>query len=142
MPQRDYWLDLFTGTTWREFLDAGGSVSGFRESRQKTVDQIKVGDYLLCYLTGVSRFVGILEVVRKAFKDSKPIWKQDVFPCRVGVKIVAGLTPETGVPILELKDQLSIFKGEKGGPPIGLVSSGVHRLSGSRRTGQLWSRQF
>jgi EVE domain len=114
MPQRDYWLDLFTGTTWQEFLKAGCEVSGFRESRQRMVEQIKLGDYLLCYLTGVSRFIGILEVVKKPFKDSKPIWKQEAFPCRVGVKVVAALTPETAVPIVEMKDQLSIFKSDKG----------------------------
>ena len=33
---RSYWLDLFTGATWQEFLAAGGDVSGFRESRWKT----------------------------------------------------------------------------------------------------------
>jgi hypothetical protein len=33
---RIYWLDLFTGTTWKEFLAAGGEVSGFRERRWKT----------------------------------------------------------------------------------------------------------
>ena len=31
MESRTYWLDLFTGTTWQEFLEAGGEVSGFRE---------------------------------------------------------------------------------------------------------------
>ena len=36
MATRNYWLDLFTGTTWREFLDAGGEVSSFRKSRWKT----------------------------------------------------------------------------------------------------------
>lgn len=29
----NYWLDLFTGTTWREFQEAGADVSGFRERR-------------------------------------------------------------------------------------------------------------
>jgi hypothetical protein len=33
----------------------GGEVSGFRERRWKTVQQIKPGDYLLCCLTGISR---------------------------------------------------------------------------------------
>jgi hypothetical protein len=54
-------LDLFTGTTWEEFLAAGGEVSGFRERRWKTVQQMKPGDYLLCYLTGISRWIGVLE---------------------------------------------------------------------------------
>src|SRR4029450_13486260 len=51
---QSYWLDLFTGTTWEEFLAAGGEVSGFRERRWKTVQQMKPGDYLLCYRTGSS----------------------------------------------------------------------------------------
>lgn len=110
MSARNYWLDLFSGKTWQEFLEAGGKVSGFRSRRWRTVQQIKPGDYLLCYLTGVSRWVGILEVTSEPFKDSKPIWKDEDFPCRLEVKVLAALTPETAVPIFELKDQLSIFQ--------------------------------
>lgn len=107
---RTYWLDLFTGKTWQEFLDAGACVSGFREGRWKLVEQIKPGDYLLCYLTGVSRWIGVLEVTSPAFRDTAPIWQDATFPCRVRVQPVAALTPETGVPILDLRDQLSIFQ--------------------------------
>jgi predicted RNA-binding protein len=109
MSERNYWLDLFTGTTWQEFLDAGGIVTGFREKRWKTVQQIKVGDYLLCYLTGVSRFVGVLEVVKPAYKDSSPIWKDEDFPCRLKVKVLIALTPETAVPVLELRDRIGFL---------------------------------
>ena len=38
-----YWLDLFTGTTWKEFLDHAGQVSGFREGRWGVVKRIKPG---------------------------------------------------------------------------------------------------
>jgi hypothetical protein len=62
MATRNYWLDLFSGTTWKEFLDADGEVSGFRESRWKTVQSIRAGDYLLCYLTRASRFICVLAV--------------------------------------------------------------------------------
>lgn len=57
-----YWLDLFTYQTWTEFLAAGGQVSGFRQRRWSTVQQMKPGDILLCYLTGVGRWIGLLEV--------------------------------------------------------------------------------
>jgi predicted RNA-binding protein len=67
-----YWLDLFTGKTWQEFHNAGAKGSGFRESRWRTVQRLKPGDYLLCYLTGVSRFIGVLEVTSEPFKDSSP----------------------------------------------------------------------
>lgn len=110
MVARNYWLDLFTGTTWDEFLAAGGEVSGFRDRRWKTVQQIKPGDYLLCYLTGISRWIGVLEVVSEPFQDTAPIWKDDEFPCRVRARALATLTPETAVPVFELRDQLSIFR--------------------------------
>lgn len=114
MAERNYWLDLFTIATWQEFLEAGGNVSGFREPRWNTLQKIKVGDYFLCYLTGVSRWIGLLEVASEPFRDSAPIWKDDSFPCRVKVKVVARLTPETGIPVKEMKDQLSVFQGAGG----------------------------
>jgi predicted RNA-binding protein len=113
MRTRSYWLDLFTWTTWKEFLDAGGTVSGFRESLWKTVQKMNPGDYLLCYLTGISRFIGILEVTSPAFRDQSPIWKDEDFPSRVKVKALVSLTAETAVPVYELRDRLSFFKGMK-----------------------------
>jgi predicted RNA-binding protein len=108
---RTYWLDLFSPTTWQEFLEAGGTVSGFRESRWNTVQQIKPGDYLLCYLTQVSRFIGILEVTSEPYIDkSKSIWKDEDFPCRVNVEVAASVPVEAAVPIMELSDQLSFFQ--------------------------------
>jgi hypothetical protein len=71
---------------------------------------MKPGDYLLCYLTGVSRFIGIIEVTDKPYKDRTPIWKDDDFPCRLKVKLVAELTPEIAIPVLELREQLSFFQ--------------------------------
>src|SRR5215208_8261539 len=110
---RNHWLDLFTGTTGQEFIDAGATVSGFRERRWKTVQRIKPGDYLLCYLTGVSRFIGVLEAISEPYWDESSIWKDEVFPCRIKVEAIATLTPETAVPIFDLKEQLTIFQNLK-----------------------------
>ena len=110
MAKRNYWLDLFTGVTWDEFKKAGGHISGFRKSRWKSVQKIKPGDYLLCYLTGVSRFIGILEVTSEPFQDNFTIWKDEDFPSRLKVKPIVELTPETAIPVLELKDKLSFFE--------------------------------
>jgi hypothetical protein len=113
MAARSYWLNLFSIQTWQEFLNAGASVTGFRENRWSQVQRVAVGDYMLCYLTGVSRFVGILEVVCEPYKDaSHSIWK-DAFPCRLKVRVIAKLTPETGVPITDLADSLSFFQNLK-----------------------------
>lgn len=113
MSKRNYWLDLFTGATWNEFKDAGGKISGFRKSRWNTVQKIKPGDYFLCYLTGVSRFIGILEVVSEPFQDDSPIWSDEDFPCRLKVNIIVELTPEIAVPVHEFRDSLSFFQDLK-----------------------------
>jgi predicted RNA-binding protein len=110
MAANRYWLDLFTGTTWDEFRKAGATVSGFRERRRRTVQTMRPGDFLLCYLTGVSRWVGLLEVVSEPYEDKSPIWSQAAFPCRVRVRPIVTLDPEYGVPIMSLRDRLSFFQ--------------------------------
>lgn len=36
--------------------------------------------------------------------------EDESFPCRVKVKVIAKLTPETGIPVKDMKDQLSVFQ--------------------------------
>jgi len=113
MSQRQYYLDLFTYQTWQEFKAAGAKVTGFRENRWNSVKSMQQGDFLLCYLTGVSRWIGILEVTGPAFQSSEKIWSAAPFSARVPVRVVAELEPETAVPVLQLKEQLSFFKDLK-----------------------------
>src|SRR5262245_12759501 len=40
----NYWLDLFTGTTWEESQKAGASVSGFTHRMRKTVQSMRGPD--------------------------------------------------------------------------------------------------
>src|ERR1700722_8475434 len=75
----NYWLDLFTGTTWREFRDSGAKVSGFSARRLSVAERVKSGDILLCYLTGVMRWVGALEVIGRSTNTDR-IWKDREFP--------------------------------------------------------------
>jgi len=107
---RSYWIDLFTGTTWEEFLAAGGVVSGFRETERATVKKIAPGDWLLCYVTGVSRLIGILEVTGELFTGEEQIWAGDAFPARLPVKVVLELKPEHAVPVTTLRERLSYFQ--------------------------------
>jgi hypothetical protein len=105
-----YWLDLFTPETWQEFRRHGGTVSGFAEGRRRTVERMRPGDYLLCYLTGISRWIGLLEVTGDAYYDESPIWQSRTFPSRIPVRIVLAVDPEFGVPVLDMRDDLSVFR--------------------------------
>jgi hypothetical protein len=103
-----YWLDLFTGTTWDEFRDSGASVSGFSKRMRKNVEKMQPGDVLLCYLTGVMRWVGALEIVGPS-NDTRRLWKDAEFPARVAVKPVLMLSAENGVPMDQLEGEVSFF---------------------------------
>ena len=118
---RTCWVQVFSPRTWQEFLDAGGNVTGFRDNRWGHMRHLNQGDYLLCYLSGIGTWIGILEIQSKPYLDTSPIWKDDLYPCRVEVRIVASLRPQTAVPIRELRDRLSIFRKKNWG--IHLMSS-------------------
>lgn len=106
----DYWFDAFTGRTWDEFRKAGASVSGFNKRFHKQVSRLKSGDVLLCYLTGVMRWVGALEVLGPS-DDQKLIWSESGFPVRVAVKPLILLEAEHGVLMKQLEGRTSFFRG-------------------------------
>ncbi len=108
----NYWLDLFTGTTWREFREAGANVSGFRPRQVKTARRVLPGDVFLCYLTGVMRWVGALEIIGPS-SDAREIWKEQNFPVRFAVKPLVMLDPEHGVPMQELEGRVKFYTGAK-----------------------------
>jgi hypothetical protein len=108
----DYWIDLFTGTTWDEFRKAGAKVTGFRERTRASARRVHAGDIFLCYLTGVMHWVGALRVLGPS-KDTSRIWKEDAFPVRFDVEPLVLLEPSHGVPMQELQGNVAFFTGPK-----------------------------
>jgi hypothetical protein len=108
----NYWLDLFTGTTWEEFRQSGARITGFRARMRATAKKVKSGDVFLCYLTGVMRWVGALEVVSST-NDGSLIWKDEIFPVRFEVRPLILLNPEHGVPMQELRGKVAFYSGQK-----------------------------
>lgn len=106
----NYWLDLFTGTTWNEYRKAGAKVSGFRAKMRNLTGKVKPGDIFLCYLTGVMRWVGAIEVIAPS-QDRSRIWKDAEFPVRFEVRPLVLLDPEHGVPMDELEGRVDFFVG-------------------------------
>jgi Cdc6-like AAA superfamily ATPase len=111
----NYWLDIFTATTWKEFRDAGAHTSGFPQRRRNTVKKVQPGDIFLCYVTGVSRWVGALEVIGPS-SDDRTIWKDGIYPSRLEVRPLILLEPEDGVRLAELEGHVSFFEGPSDRP--------------------------
>lgn len=92
---------------------AGGRIAGFRTPSKMLFEVVSEGDYFLCYILKLKRFVAVQEVISEAYVDDTPIWQDELFPYRVKVRTILKLDPETAVPVIELADRLSIFKDLK-----------------------------
>jgi predicted RNA-binding protein len=110
---KKYWTAIFNESTWEQFLKHGGNTMGFPYTKVTAVSKISKGDYLICYLTKLSKFVAILEVKSDLFFDESQIWQSGIFPNRLKVKIINKLELDKAIPAFELKDKLILFKNFK-----------------------------
>jgi predicted RNA-binding protein len=96
-----YYLDLFSPETYEAFIKSSQDISGFRKRQQNAAKLIHPGDKLLCYMTKLSRWFGILEVKSNCFLDNKPIFyaEDDPFIVRFKVKPRIVLPVEKAIPI-------------------------------------------
>jgi hypothetical protein len=77
---------------------------------RNAVAKIPPGDILLCYMTGVKRWVGALRVLGPS-NDQRAIWKDCDFPARVAVEPIDMLDAEVGVPMETLEGRVQFFRG-------------------------------
>ena len=96
-----YYIDLFSPETYHAFTASDRDISGFRERHRKMAGRIKPGDCLVCYVTRLSRWVGLLDVIEGPFVDNKPIFvaENDPFVVRFRVKASTWLNLDHAIPI-------------------------------------------
>jgi hypothetical protein len=109
-----YFIDLFSPETYEAFKASSRDISGFRLRQKSTADRIQVGDIFVCYMTRLSRWFGLLEVVDGPFIDNAPIFvlEDDPFVVRFHVRPVVLLSPTESIPIhdAEIWNGLSFTK--------------------------------
>lgn len=98
-----YYLDLFSPETYEAFMRSDRTVSGFTERQRNAAGRIQPGDKLVCYMTKLSRWFGILEIVDGPFIDTSPIFypENDPFVVRFHVRPAIWLPVDKAVPIHE-----------------------------------------
>lgn len=110
-----YYLALFSPETWKAFNEAGCSVMGFRRAVEPRARRVVTRDRLICYVTKVSRWTGVLEVIHGPFIDHTPIFVPgtDPFIVRFRVKALVCLPLENAIAIYEdeVWDRLSFTSG-------------------------------
>jgi hypothetical protein len=96
-----YYINLFSPDTYEAFSKSNQTISGFRERQKGIAAEVKLGDKLICYVTKVSRWVGVLEVTSKYFLGNSPIFTpiNDPFVVRFNVKPNIWLSLEKSLPV-------------------------------------------
>lgn len=96
-----YYTDLFSPETFEAFSRSNRDVSGFRESQLKTAKKVKPGDKFVCYMTKLSRWIGILDVESSCYLDDSPLFlpENDPFVVRFRVRATIWLPKDRCVPI-------------------------------------------
>lgn len=110
----NYYLDLFSPQTFEAFLKSSKDITGFRLRQLHQAEQVKPGDKFICYLTKLSRWFGVLEVLSNCFQDDTPFYydSDDPFVVRFKINPKVLLEKEKAIPIKEaiIWDQLSFTK--------------------------------
>jgi hypothetical protein len=110
----NYFVNLFSPDTHRAYLASDRSVSGFRESQMRAAQAVSAGDILVCYLTKLGRWFGLLEVIDGPFVGKEPIFLEtdDPFTMRFHVRPLVVLDASESIPIRDpaVWSQLSFTK--------------------------------
>jgi hypothetical protein len=130
-----YYTNLFSPETYEAFERSGREVSGFRMRQLSWAKRIKPGDRFICYMTKLSRWIGVLEVASEAFVDDSPLFypEGDPFVVRFKVHTLAWLPKDKTVPIHDKKvwDTLSFTRDCEPSSAVwtGKVRTSLNRLS-------------
>lgn len=111
-----YYLDLFSPETYEAFGRSDRSISGFRSRQRNVARRIKPSDKFVCYMTRLSRWIGLLEVLEGPVLDDRPIFypESDPFIVRFRIRPLVWLPVEKAIPIHEDRvwNQLSFTRGQ------------------------------
>ena len=96
-----YYIDLFSPETYQAFSNSDRTVSGFRERHESLAKRILPGDTLVCYVTKLSRWFGLLTIDAGPYKDAAPVFtaEDDPFIVRFKVSTAVWLDLDRAVPI-------------------------------------------
>jgi len=96
-----YYTEIFSPETYEAFTKSDRTVVGHLQSRRNAAERVKPGDRFVCYLTKLSRWVGLLEVLEGPFEDDSPVFhaENDPYSVRFRVKPLVWLPIGDAVPI-------------------------------------------
>jgi predicted RNA-binding protein len=75
-----YWIVVGSPENFEIARDRGFDMFGFKSTRRRESAEMKPGDKLIFYLTGVMKFGGVVDVASEVFEDHTPVFKTEKKP--------------------------------------------------------------
>lgn len=127
----NYILFVTNEANFKIFTEKG--ILGFKERRKNYALKTHPGDRLVCYVAGIGKLGGIVQIESEMFENPEKIFTMktpgELYPWRFKVSTVVTLPEEQWVPIENFRDKLSLFK-KRVGPHWKLALQGqIHYLT-------------
>src|SRR5207245_4895940 len=71
------WIVVGSPENFEIARERGFDMFGFQSSRRRESAEMKAGDKLIFYLTGVMKFGGVAEVKSEVFEDRTPVFRSE-----------------------------------------------------------------
>ena len=75
-----YWIVVGSAENYEIARERGFDMFGFKSTRRRESAEMKPGDKLIFYLTGVMKFGGIANVTSEVFEDHTPVFRTEKKP--------------------------------------------------------------
>lgn len=129
------WIVVGSPDNFELMRERGFDVCGFKASRRRQSEEMRPGDRLVYYLTGVVQFGGIVEVTSEMFEDTSDFGLRskskpgEEYPFRIRTKPFLIPPPGQYVEVREVTDLLDKTRA-LGPQKLGIAFRGnLHRIS-------------
>ena len=102
MSEPNYWIIVGSPDNFAITREHGFTVQGIKSRHRKKAEQMKPGDKLIYYVTGVKGFGAIATVTSEYFEDHTIIWHSGNYPFRVYIEPDLILPKGTYLPAREI----------------------------------------
>ncbi len=100
-----HWIVVSSVDNWQRTVDREFTIQGLKSRHRKKAEQMRPGDKIVYYVTGIKAFAGVATITSDYFEESEPIWVSgnakkagEEYPFRVRIEPDLALAKDDFVP--------------------------------------------
>jgi hypothetical protein len=135
VPEHANWVIVGSIENFRVTREQGFTVQGIKSRHRKKAEQMRPGDRITWYVTGVKAFAGTATITSEYYEDHTPIWKstnpkraEEVYPFRFGIKPDVVLDEDQFTPAEPVAKQMTYVSKWPAGNWTLAFQGNVHKI--------------